>query len=121
MAREKNEERLAARFDREADEAEAWGPPVERPPAEGRRTLGTQVTIRLDGEHAQVLRRLARERRIGYTSLIRQWVEDRLREECGDARDVRVVQPQTEAAGCATATAKIQVSGFGRLVERAKR
>lgn len=43
--------------------------------------LSTQVTIRLDAELANQVRRLAREQEIGYTSLIREWVAERVEEE----------------------------------------
>jgi hypothetical protein len=74
------EARLAAEFETEADQDEQWEEvpaPVER----GRRTLGTQITIRLDDTAAEQLRQIARERGIGYTSLLRGWIEERLSSE----------------------------------------
>lgn len=74
------EERLAAEFDEEADQDDNWEEvpaPVER----GRPSLGTQVTIRLDAAVAEQLRQVARDRNVGYTSLLRKWIEERLSSE----------------------------------------
>src|SRR4029453_727348 len=74
------EARLVAEFEREADDDEQWEEapaPVQR----GRGTLGTQVTIRLDPSMAEQLRRVAKDRDVGYTSLLRTWIEERLSSE----------------------------------------
>jgi hypothetical protein len=74
------EAKLAAQFEMEANDDEQWeeGPPPVR---RGRRTLGTQITIRLDDTAAEQLRTIARDRGIGYTSLLRHWIEERLSSE----------------------------------------
>jgi CopG antitoxin of type II toxin-antitoxin system len=48
--------------------------------------LSSGVTIRLDPDTLQKLRALARERRIGPTTLIRMWVLERLNEKEPSAR-----------------------------------
>jgi hypothetical protein len=71
---------LAAEFEQEADDDEQWEEaptPVQR----GRSTLGTQVTIRLDPVVAEQLREVARDHNVGYTSLLRRWIEERLNAE----------------------------------------
>jgi predicted DNA binding CopG/RHH family protein len=90
------ESKLAAEFEREAENEEHWEevpPPTQ---AGHRKTLGTQVTIRLDEELAEQLRQIARQRGLGYTSLLRSWVEERLNAETST---VRASRPQITVAG----------------------
>jgi hypothetical protein len=74
------EARLAAQFEMEADHDEQWEE-VPAPVQRGRRTLGTQISIRLDDTAAEQLRTIARDRGVGYTSLLRRWIEERLSNE----------------------------------------
>jgi len=74
----KSEEELAAQLEREANDPQAWQD--EPTPAE-RGSLGAQVSVRLTPQQAAVLRRIARDRGVGYTSLLREWVAERLRLE----------------------------------------
>lgn len=83
------EERLAREMERDFDDPAAWEP-APTPPGVGRTALGAQITIRLDENLAARLRRIAQSRRVGYTALVRQWVEDRLRWE-----DAAVQLPMT--------------------------
>lgn len=75
----RHEERLAAEIDRDLGSPDAW----EKlgPAAHTRNPLATQVSLRLDPEDARRLRRIAHAKRLGYTSLVRQWVQERLRAE----------------------------------------
>ena len=96
MARISREEeaRLAAEFDQEADDDEQWED-VPAPVQRGRGTLGTQVTIRLDPAMAEQLRRVAKDRNVGYTSLLRAWIEERL------SREMALIQPEQLQVGYA--------------------
>ena len=86
---------------------------MDRDPRSGR-TLGTQVTIRLDGRSAEQLREIARARGLGYTSLLRAWIEERLNLEAGS---VRVTRPQMTRDGySATSESPLQLSGPARMV-----
>jgi hypothetical protein len=102
MARISREEeaRLADEFEQEADDDEQWEE-VPAPVQRGRGTLGTQVTIRLDPALAEQLRRVARDRNTGYTSLLRSWIEERL------SREMALMQPE-----------QIQFAYAGQSVER---
>src|SRR6266508_645211 len=93
------ETRLAAEFEQEADNDEQWEA-VPAPAQPDRRTLGTQVTIRLDPAIAEQLRQLARDRGVGYTSLLRAWIEERLSSE------IALIRPQ-----------QLQISYAGEGVE----
>lgn len=80
----KKQEQLAEEFERDAQDADVWASDPA-PSANARATLGTQVTIRLDGRDANRLRQIAATRRVGYTSLLRDWIQDRLRAEDTEA------------------------------------
>jgi predicted DNA binding CopG/RHH family protein len=74
------EARLAAEFERDADDDDQWEEapaPVQR----GRGALGAQVTMRLDPATAEQLRRIASDRGVNYTALLRTWIEERLSQE----------------------------------------
>ncbi len=75
-----DEKKLAEQLDRELLDDSAW---ETVPEASGtkRETLGSQVTVRLDSEHAQRLRRIAHSHSVGYTSLLRAWIIERLEQE----------------------------------------
>ena len=74
----KREEVVARRIERDAGDSSAWED--DSLPAQ-KRTLGSQVTIRLEPELASRLREVARRERVGYTSLLRAWIEERVRAE----------------------------------------
>jgi hypothetical protein len=81
------EAQLAAEFEQEADDDEQWEEapaPVQR----GRGTLGTQVTIRLEPAIAEQLRRIAGDRGVNYTALLRSWIEQRL------SREIALPEPE---------------------------
>ncbi len=89
------EARLAAEFEQEADDDEQWEE-VPAPVQRGRGTLGTQVTMRLEPAIAEQLRRIASDRGINYTALLRSWIEERLSTEIMLAESE---QPQIAYAG----------------------
>ncbi len=95
-------------MERDFDDPTAW---VADPPPVGssRPALGAQITVRLDEHLAARLRDVAQGRRVGYTALIRQWIEERLRWE-----DAAVQLPLTyvEAGFTATPTKPVDVT-FG--------
>jgi hypothetical protein len=105
------EARLAAEFDQEADNDERWED-VPAPVQPGRSTLGTQVTIRLDPAIAEQLRRVARDRNVGYTSLLRAWIEERLGSEM--AR-IQREEPQIGYAGESIEWNAVHWSGEGEV------
>lgn len=74
------EERLAQEMERDFDDPTAWEADPS-PAGSGRPALGAQITVRLDEHLATRLRDIAQGRRVGYTALIRQWIEERLRWE----------------------------------------
>jgi uncharacterized protein (DUF4415 family) len=87
--RQEDEAALAAEFEQEADDDEQWEE-VRAPVQRGRGTLGTQVTIRLEPAVAEHLRQVARERGANYTTLLRGWIEERLRADTTRAGTERV-------------------------------
>lgn len=91
----KEEERLAAEFEKEMDDDEQWEE-VPSPVQRSRSTLGTQVTLRLDPATAEQLRQLAKDRGVNYTALIRSWIEERLSREMAL---IQSEQPQVGYAG----------------------
>jgi predicted DNA binding CopG/RHH family protein len=105
------EARLAAEFELEADRDEQWEA-VPAPVQRGRRTLGTQITIRLDDTAAEQLRQIARDRGIGYTSLLRRWIEERLSSESNviPAEKYRITY-----AGAGLGRNAVQSSGEGEV------
>jgi len=111
MASREQEARLAAEFEDTVDDDGPWEEvpaPVER----GRGALGTQVTIRLDPATAEQLRRVARDRNIGYTSLLRTWIEERLGSEMALIERQR---PQIVVAGGSVERGAVHVSGEGEV------
>jgi hypothetical protein len=105
------EARLAAEFELEADDDEQWEE-VPAPVQRGRRTLGTQITIRLDDTAAEQLRGIARDRGVGYTSLLRRWIEERLSSEI---HVVPVEKYQMTYAGESLGKNAVQSSGPGEV------
>src|SRR6266516_2014086 len=83
------EAKLSAEFEQEADDNEQWEE-VPEPIQHGRRTLGTQVTIRLGMAAAEQLRQIARDRGVRYTALLRTWIEERLSSEIARIRPERL-------------------------------
>lgn len=95
----------------EADRDEQWEE-VPAPVQRGRRTLGTQITIRLDDAAAEQLRAIARDRGVGYTSLLRRWIEERLSNEI---HVVPVEKYQVTYAGKSLGRNAVQSSGPGEV------
>jgi hypothetical protein len=75
----KEEQRLIAELEADASDPDAWED--DPAPASTKRVLGAQVTIRLDPELAERARRIADAHRVGYTSLLRRWIEERVQVE----------------------------------------
>ncbi|MBI2325716.1 MAG: ribbon-helix-helix protein, CopG family [Chloroflexi bacterium] len=109
--RREREEKLARQMENDARDDSLWE--ADPAPTEKRARLGVQVSVRLDPDSAAILRRLARARRVGYTSLIREWVVARLREESQDVEGVLL--PQASIGGVA-ATGNATVTGSIRRV-----
>ena len=107
------EDRLAAEFEEDAAKDELWEEVPTPVQAGQRRTLGTQVTIRLDDESAERLRQIARHQGVGYTSLLRKWVEERLKAE---TVTVRASRPQITMAGHSGTRSLFQLTGSARIV-----
>lgn len=88
------EDQVAAEI--EASDDDAWV--ADPAPEVAQRPLGAQITIRLSPEIASKMRALARARGVGYTSLVRAFVEEHLREQ--DFRGPRIMVPsRAELAG----------------------
>jgi hypothetical protein len=113
-------ERLIAEVSEDASDESAWEDDPS-PAAQHQPRLGAQVTIRLEPELATELRRIAERRGVRYTALVRQWLEERLREE----GTMSLSPPQVEIAVAgftdSTAVSKnqtvtIHIAGPGRLV-----
>lgn len=114
----KRDEMLARQIERDADDPSAW---EEDPAPTQKRTLGSQVTIRLDPEMAGRLREVARRERTGYTSLLRTWIEDRVRAE--ESRGEVVILASARMAPAVTYTGNallFQVSP-GKVTKTASR
>jgi len=86
------EDKLAADLEAEVSDDSAW---EETAPSTGKRRdgLATQISVRLDPEQAARLRRIAADLGLGYTSLLRQWVDERLKAEDGMLLAKTRVQP----------------------------
>jgi hypothetical protein len=113
------EAKLAAEFEQDADDDELWEEVPAPTEDSGRKTLGAQVTVRLDARSAEQLRQIARQRGVGYTSLVRTWVEERLDTEIAEAAVVRVSKPQITVAGASIFRNLFQLTGPARTVSAA--
>ena len=111
------EDRLAEQLEADAFDEDAWI--EDAAPEVAKRTLGAQVTLRLDADKAEEIRRVAARRGVGYTSLIRVWVEERLADELRGFSSLPdlVVAPQT--AGEAASSEERFTTGHGRAVLKA--
>lgn len=109
----REEAELAAEFEQDADNEELWEEVPAPARSRGRKTLGTQVTIRLDHRSAEQLREIAQHRGVGYTSLLRSWVEERLNSEIAT---IRLSRPQITLAGESAGWNRFQLSGPGGVV-----
>lgn len=76
--RDRDDDKLAQQLESDAPHSEAW---EDEPPAESTRRLAAQISLRLDERQAAALRRIAGLAGIGYTSLLRDWIDERLRLE----------------------------------------
>ncbi|MGH8908626.1 MAG: ribbon-helix-helix protein, CopG family [Egibacteraceae bacterium] len=73
------EDALVERIEADAADPDAWEDDPAPSRTGDRRTLGAQITVRLDPEIVDQLSALARARRVGHTQLARQLIEDGLR------------------------------------------
>jgi predicted transcriptional regulator len=95
-------------MERDFDDPTTWEADPS-PVGSSRPALRAQITVRLDEHLAARLRDIAQGRRVGYTALIRQWVEERLRWE-----DAAVQLPLTYVeAGFTTTPPKAVDVKFG--------
>jgi hypothetical protein len=72
----RHDEELAARLEREASDPRAWED--DNVPDTPERGLGTTITVRLDADTTRALRDHASVLGVGYTTLLRTWVQERL-------------------------------------------
>lgn len=77
--KEASEQRELDALEAEMRDESAWEP--MEPTGVRRSALGAQVTIRLAPDQASRLRRIAELHGVGYTSLLREWIGDRLEAE----------------------------------------
>lgn len=107
--KKKEQQKLEDEFERDAQDPDTWE--ADPAPASGARdTLGTQVTVRLDARDASRLRRIAAAKRLGYTSLVREWIEDRLRQEDSQAE---LILPHVSQNGYAMSKGVVAASVSG--------
>lgn len=76
-----SEKRISAELESDLGDDSAWDRLTEAPTRRG--PLATQVSVRLEPDDARRLRRVAHALGLGYTSLLRQWIQQRLRAEEG--------------------------------------
>jgi predicted DNA binding CopG/RHH family protein len=114
-------ERLVAEVSEDASDDSAWEDHPSPPALQHQPRLGAQVTIRLEPELAEELRRIAEQRGLRYTALVRQWLEERLREE--SAMSLPAPQIEIAVAGFTDSTTisgnqtvTVHLAGPGRLV-----
>jgi len=114
-------ERLVAEVSEDASDDSAWEDDPSPAAREHQPRLGAQVTIRLEPELAKELRRIAERRGLRYTALVRQWLEERLREE--GAMSLPAPQFEIAVAGYTDSTAvsegqtvTVHLGAPGRLV-----
>jgi hypothetical protein len=101
---------LEEEFERDHNDEQAWT--ADPPESRRRSTLGTQLTVRLDNAQARLLRRIAEQYRIGYTSLVRQWLEERLERESASAE---LVRPSVSQNGYTAIRENIDASSSGSV------
>ncbi|MDQ6721118.1 MAG: BrnA antitoxin family protein [Candidatus Dormibacteraeota bacterium] len=112
MKRERDEKLAKSMEDDAADES-LWQDDPAPATAEKSR-LGTQVSLRLDPDVAEILRRIASQKRVGYTSLIREWIVERLRAE--DHAAERVLLPQASWSSTVSTGQPYSLTGSVRNV-----
>src|SRR4051794_8536177 len=77
MRRTANEEaERAAFYEQHQADAEMWGEPVEPPPTDRREGLAATITVRFSPEEAERIRRIARERHLTYSQVVREAVRE---------------------------------------------
>lgn len=114
-------ERLVAEVSEDASDDSAWEEDPS-PAAVHQPRLGAQVTIRLEPELANALRRIAEQRGVRYTALVRRWLEERLREEAAmslpDSEFEIAVAGYTDSTTAAAGTQTVtgHLGGHARLV-----
>jgi predicted DNA binding CopG/RHH family protein len=114
-------ERLVAEISEDASDDSAWEDDPSPATPQHQPRLGAQVTIRLEPELAKELRRIAERRGVRYTALVRQWLEERLREE--GAMSLSAPHIEIAVAGFTDSnavsknqTVTLRLAGPGRLV-----
>jgi len=111
----KEEEELIAQVVADDKDPDAWED--DPAPTLTRKTLGAQVTLRLDPDRADLVRQIAARRQVGYTSLIRMWVDERIEQEGATRRPL----PELSWAGHVefeADTDSVRMSGDGRLLPK---
>lgn len=78
----------AARFSSEKDFDREGGWAVTEP-TDDVREAAVAISLRLPGRQLQLLKELARREGIGYQTLMKRWLDDRLREELTARREGR--------------------------------
>ena len=74
------EKKLIERMKADAPDDAAWE--CEEPdPRSTHRRMGAQVSVRFSAEYAAQLRAIAERDGVGYTSLVRSWIEERIDSE----------------------------------------
>jgi predicted DNA binding CopG/RHH family protein len=76
----------AARFstDKDFDRSGGW---TATEPTDDVRDATTAISLRLPGRQLQILKEVARRQGIGYQTLLKRWLDERLREEVSSHRD----------------------------------
>jgi predicted DNA binding CopG/RHH family protein len=101
---------VAARLEGDLADDDAWEDDLAEVD-EGKPTLGAVISIRLNAGQAERLRAIASSRGLGYTTLVRNWVEERL---LGETATLPFIRPQITMSGEALTSAdEIQISGWG--------
>ncbi len=93
---ESKDRKLIDQLEEDAHNEDLWYPdPGDESSSRG---LGATITVRLDAGTARDLRRVASSQGVGYSTLLRMWVKDRLADEALGGPLVPVA-PVVELAG----------------------
>lgn len=74
----REEQELMASIEADLGDPDAWEDDPAPARTRARRTLGAQITIRLEPKFAERLRAVAEARGVGYTTLVRELLEQQL-------------------------------------------
>lgn len=72
------DDELAAQLEQDTNDPTAWEDDDDDDESVPERGLGTTITVRLDADTARGLRERAAAAGVGYTTLLRTWVQERL-------------------------------------------